>query len=235
MKKDYICQLCNKQYNCTKSNYNTHVRRCKAKQERLKNKQPKVYSCEDCDYTTSNKSNLNKHVRRVHVGMKDSYTREKLITKIISLKGSINRYEGRSTSNNEAVKLEAIERLEVCRKEYDIYSQLYKRHFLNIKNGNEQNVKIKKNIKHKRMDIDDDMIKRINESYEDKLNFTMQNITNINKNDDEINIYVNLTVDDDEPIDLIKLVKDNILDAYKAFLMQDTDYGMQEYESFYVY
>ena len=60
------CQICSK--DVAKTNMNNHLKSCQGK----KNKDPKVYVCDKCEYKTTDSSNLKKHFERKHVEKKFS-------------------------------------------------------------------------------------------------------------------------------------------------------------------
>lgn len=63
-KQIYTCNKCNKSFD-HHGHYKTHVNR---KTDCRKTSQPKSYSCMYCDSVFVNKSNLNRHVKKYHVG-----------------------------------------------------------------------------------------------------------------------------------------------------------------------
>jgi len=89
-----------------------------------------------------------------------------------------------------------------------------------------------------------DLIKRLNESYEDntggELELTTNKVTEFKQDGENIFMKVKkMIVDDDEQIDSIQLEYDSQLLGYNVSLMQDVDIkGVMksiEYEAFYMY
>jgi len=89
-----------------------------------------------------------------------------------------------------------------------------------------------------------DLIKRLNESYEDntggELELTTNKVTEFKQDGENIFMKVKkMIVDDDEQIDSIQLEYDPQLLGYNVSLMQDEDIkGVMksiEYEAFYMY
>jgi hypothetical protein len=137
-KREYTCSKCDKVYNTTKSNFNSHVKRCENKADKVET----GYKCTQCEYQTNNKSNLNKHNRRVHIGLKDSINDDKnIIVKIAGIKGKINRYSGRVKSKDADIRDDAIKKLDIAKREHEKLTKLYKTYFVENEPKPRANVK----------------------------------------------------------------------------------------------
>jgi hypothetical protein len=213
----------------------------KAPKKPKKEKKPKLeHQCEFCNYSSSDKSNYNRH-------MKKHTNREKILKDLMSARGFIRTHKVRAVkSKNKDVREKSQAILDKALKAERIAVSILKR----LESGDLKTTTAKKTVVREKAvkkglpKYAEQFIERINKAYLDnndtELGLKKDMITEFTKNKDRIIIHVkNLEVDDGEKIDSIMLVQDDKFDGYNVSLMQDIEVRGEtqsvEYEEFYIY
>ena len=221
----------------------SYVKKQKTKAPK-KPKERKVteHQCEFCNYKTTDKSNMNRH-------MKKHTDRGKLLKELMSARGLIRTHKVRAVKSKNKDVRDASQAIltKALESERVIVNILKKLESGTLKSSTSKSVAKKASAGTKNKKVPkyaDDLISRMNKSYEDnndeKLGLTRDMITEFNRNDDDIILKVkDLEVDDGEVINSIEMVFDAKMDGYEVALMQEEEIKgkMQslEYDSFFVY
>jgi hypothetical protein len=220
----------------------TYVKKQKTKAPKKKPKEKKVheYHCEFCNYKSTDKSNMNRH-------MKKHTDREKLLKELMSARGLIRTHKVRAEKSKNKDVRDASQAIltKALESERVIVNILKKLESGALKTGTTKTVSKKASAGTKKVPkYADGLIERMNKSYEDnneeELGLTKAKITEFKRSGDDIIMRVkDLEVDDGEVINSIELEHDGKMDGYNVTLMQDAEIKGQmqslEYDSFYVY
>lgn len=221
----------------------SYVKKQKTKApKKPKEKKVHEYHCDFCNYKSTDKSNMNRH-------MKKHTDREKLLKELMSARGLIRTHKVRvekSKNNNAREESQAI-LTKALESERVIVNILNKLESGTLKSSTTKSVAKKASAGTKNKKVPkyaDDLISRINKSYGDnndeKLGLTRDMITEFNRNGDDVIMKVkDLEVDGGEVINSIQMEHDPKMDGYEVALMQDAEIKGQtqslEYDTFFVY
>ena len=220
----------------------TYVKKQTSKAPKKKPKEKKVreFICEFCNYKTTDKSNMNRH-------MKKHTDREKLLKELMSARGLIRTHKVRAEKSKNKDVRDASQAIltKALESERVILNILKKLESGTLKSSTTKSVTKKASAGLKKVPkYADALIERINKNYEDnneeELGLTKAKITEFKRTGDDIIMRVkDLEVDDGEVINSIEMEHDAKMDGYNVTLMQDTEIKGQmqslEYDSFYVY
>ena len=225
----------------------TYIKKDKTKavlKKKPKEKKVTEHHCSFCNYKSTDKSNMNRH-------MKKHTNREKLLKELMSARGLIRRHQVRAeSSKNKDVREESQGILKKALETQRVATDALKK----IEAGTLKTGTTKKTVTTKKKTTAtasktvpkyfEEVIKRINKSYEEnneeKLGLTRDMITEFKRTGDDIILKVkDLEVDDGEVINSIEMVFDAKMDGYEVALMQEEEIKGEikslEYDTFFVY
>jgi len=219
----------------------TYVKKQKTKApKKPKEKKVHEYHCEFCNYTSTDKSNFNRH-------MKKHTDREKLLKELMSARGLIRTHKVRADKSKNKDVRDASQAIltKALETERMIVNILKKLESGTLKSSTAKTVAKKASAGTKKVPkYAEALIERINKSYEDnneeELGLTKAKITEFKRTGDDIIMRVkDLAVDDGEIIDSVELEHDGKMDGYNVTLSQDAEIKGQvqslEYDQFYMY
>ena len=227
----------------------TYVKKSKAspkKKEKKEKKEKKVteHHCSFCSYKSTDKSNMNRH-------MKKHTDKKKLLLELVKARGLIRTHKVRAeSSKNKDVREESQGILKKALETERVASDALKK----IEAGTLKTGTTKKTVTTKKKTTAtasktvpkyfEEVIKRINKSYEEnneeKLGLTRDMITEFKRTGDDIILKVkDLEVDDGEVINSIEMMYEAKMNGYEVALMQEEEIKGEiknlEYDSFFVY
>ena len=219
----------------------TYVKKQKTKApKKPKEKKVHEYHCEFCNYTSTDKSNFNRH-------MKKHTDREKLLKELMSARGLIRTHKVRADKSKNKDVRDASQAIltKALETERMIVNILKKLESGTLKSSTAKTLAKKASAGTKKVPkYAEALIERINKSYEDnneeELGLTKAKITEFKRTGDDIIMRVkDLAVDDGEIIDSVELEHDGKMDGYNVTLSQDAEIKGQvqslEYDQFYMY
>ena len=206
-----------------------------------KDKEKTEYICQFCNYKTHDKSNYNRHMLKHN-------NKKKLILDLVRARGLIRTHETRAEKSKNKDVREASQKIlkQALETKRIVTITLLQIENESLKEGTKSTVDEKSNVNILKAvpKYAIDLIKRLNESYEDntggELELTTNKVTEFKQDGENIFMKVKkMIVDDDEQIDSIQLEYDPQLLGYNVSLMQDEDIkGVMksiDYDSWYMY